>query len=459
MTRGIREANRMGYKPENVKDAIDRLTTKLACGPSNSLQQEFEAGLHPTLLSYDKIEPSQVQVPIITRYLVGATSYLHQPANFYNIFSVCRCVNIVQILDAAIACLVDHKVYGLEKRLDRLRQEKLRDAFDSVAFELITAAHYATHPSVDEVVLLDELPPQRTPDFLVHLGPLEMFVECKKIDRTQEFTMAIRNAARDCLNPVFSFFRLKEISVLADVTFHCDPRTVNVSTLIDACHASLKERTAIINSEFTALAVPLPKYQSGDVTLYPSPKFSWERYGYRVRSEWVGMVNQLEGRSLRMANVPSALQGGMSTWIDDVHWDCGAKWKVSDDCIMAKYRRFAFNGIFSGLDQLKDRGLNTALHVWLESDYYSGGRKNTFMDLFRRLANARRHFFGWLIINETIFDVSPRGVFDLIEHGHSIRGPAAIIDSPIVSIVFVPTDSTEGIGEFGVGVELPDADD
>jgi hypothetical protein len=448
----------MGYTPAQVKEAIDGLTARLGCGPSMSLQQEFDAGLHPTLLSYDKVEASQTHLPILTRYLVGATSYLHQPANYYNIFAACRCVNMVQILNGAIARLTTDDVKGLGARLERLKHAERRDEFDAIAFELITAGRYSEHEAVGEVELLEETRVGMTPDILVRFGKYEMFVECKKIDRTQNFTMAIRDAARNLINPALSWFRSRNIAVVADVNFHADPKLLESSKLREACEASLNEGTAIIAPEFTVRVTRLPKYLSEDYALYPSSKFFAERYGYRIRSEWMGIVNQLYGRCARRTDLPSELQGGASTWLDEVEWDAAARWKVSSDDIVAKYRRFAFGGLLRGLEQIERRGINSAVHVWLESDYYTGCRKSTFMDLFSRMAVEQRFSFGWLVINETLFDVSPKGTFDLIEHGHSIQGPTAITRKPLVATVFVPRDNIEGIGEFGVGVELPDVD-
>lgn len=76
---------------------------------------------------------------------------------------------------------------------------------------------------------------------------------------------------------------------------------------------------------------------------------------------------------------------------------------------MAKYRRFAFDGAFKGLEQIKDRGINSSVHFWLETRYYAGSRKSTFMNLYKRLASKPRDA-GWLILNETRFDVSRKGI-------------------------------------------------
>jgi hypothetical protein len=82
------------------------------------------------------------------------------------------------------------------------------------------------------------------------------------------------------------------------------------------------------------------------------------------------------------------------------------------------------------------------------------------LDLFQRLEKNKRDFFGWLILNEVIFDVSPKGYFDLIEHAHMIRGPMAKRDKPPISGVFADDrDVNKRLGEFGVGLELPDIDE
>ena len=52
-------------------------------------------------------------VPIIDKYLIGATSFLHQPSNYYDIFRACRCVNIIHVLDAALGTLLQKGVAGL----------------------------------------------------------------------------------------------------------------------------------------------------------------------------------------------------------------------------------------------------------------------------------------------------------------------------------------------------------
>jgi hypothetical protein len=447
----------MKYDLTDVSRAIDALRLKLGRSANVQLQAEFEAGLHPNLLSYEKIQASGVAVPILDRYLIGATTFLHQPCNYYDIFRVCRCVNMVQFLNSALGVLMAKQVRGLDTRLDRLMQETEHDAFDAIAFELVTAARYAGHPAVDRTEFVPETSDKKTPDLLVRAHRVNSFAECKKVDRTQNYTLLIRDAVCNHLNAVISALRSAGISVLLDVAFSCDPRDINQARLVEAVRAAFDNRTPIIDAQFTVTATHLPRYDSESYTLFPSPFFFWQRYGYRIRSEWFGIVHQFHGSFARRADLPSHLHGGSSSWLNELDWDAAAKWKITSDEVVAKYRRFAFGGVFKGLDQIKHRGINSSVHLWLETDYYVGSRKNTFVDLFKRLAANQRDAFGWLMINETLFDVSPKGHFDLIEHAHMIRGPTAFGSHPLVSAVFAP-DPSGTTGEFGTGRELPDID-
>lgn len=445
------------YGIEEVGNSIANLSLLLGQNANQQFQSEFEAGLHPDLLSYEKVQASGTALPILEKYLIGAATFLHQPCNFYDIFRVCRCVNMVQFLDRAISVLKAKRVAGLEDRLKRLVRETVHDPFDAVALELITAARYSEHPDVSHTEFLEESD-QTTPDFMARFRNKDSFIECKKVDRTQNYTLSIRDGVRDSLNAIISEFRSAGIPIVGEVVFNADPREVSKQRLSEAFRAAYDNRTPIIESDFTITAARLPKYQSDTYKLYPSPDFYWHRYGFRIRSEWFGIVHQFLGSFARRADLPPNLQGGRSSWLNELAWDAGIKWRISSEEVVAKYRRFAFGGVFKGLDQIQNRGSNSCVHLWLETDYYVGNRKDTFVDLFNRLASNQRDFFGWLVINETLFDVSPKGYFDLIEHAHMIRGPKAVGFAPLVSGVFAP-DSTSPTAEFGMGRQLPDIDE
>ncbi len=137
----------------------------------------------------------------------------------------------------------------------------------------------------------------------------------------------------------------------------------------------------------------------------------------------------------------------------------GHQWRIGASEVVAKYRRFGFDGLFDAIGQLDNNGLNSSVHFWLESDHYIRGRQEALMDFFKRLSLTERRKVGWIVINETLVDVSPKGRFDLIEHAHMIRGQTATVAHPVVSGVFGLEMRRRGIPEFGIGHELPDIDE
>jgi hypothetical protein len=449
----------MSFPFADVERAINGLRFKLKCAVNARLQDEFDAGLHPNLLAYQKRQSGGTRVSVLEKYLVGATSYLHQPSNYYDIFGAGRCVILVQLLDAALDVLEAKQVEGVAARAKRLLRVFDPDEFDSTAFELITAARYAAANGVDRIEFIAEQPPRRTPDFVLTRGGVNSFVECKKVIRVKDFSVATRKLVRELLGGVITFFRRRGDSVSAEVAFHCDPKCVSKSRLFEACQAALVDRTPIITSQFTVKATRLPQFESKDYTLDPSPRFSWMRYGYRVRGEWFGIVHELVGKRARRANLPEHLQGGVSTWIDTIEWDAAIKWKITAEDVVGKYRRFGFDGLFDAIKQINNAGLDSTVHVWLETDYFIGRRREVLLDFFRRLSEKQEHTVGWIVINETLLDVSPKGRFDLIEHAHMIQGPTATAPHPLVSGVFGLPSPAPTAGEFGVGDDLPEIDE
>lgn len=95
----------MSFPFADVEKAINGLRSKLRRASNTRFQDEFDAGLHPNLLSYQRRQTCGTPLPVLEKQLVGATSYLHQPSNYYDIFGAGRCVIMVQLLDAALEVL------------------------------------------------------------------------------------------------------------------------------------------------------------------------------------------------------------------------------------------------------------------------------------------------------------------------------------------------------------------
>jgi hypothetical protein len=137
-------------------------------------------------------------------------------------------------------------------------------------------------------------------------------------------------------------------------------------------------------------------------------------------------------------------------------------WHSKDELIAFRYELLRRTG-FSDLPEWH------AVPVWLggwilgviapKTDHFIGGRREVLLNFFRCLSAKKQYNVGWIVFNETLLDVSPKGRFDLIEHAHMIQGPTATEPHPLVSGVFGNAVSMSTTGEFGVGHQLPDIDE
>jgi len=445
------------FVSKDVENAIRGVTEKLGISLDEKLQKEYQNGKHPGLLMYEKLEKPALEIPCIQKYLIGATTYLKQPCQFYDIYRSCRHVIFIQILNNALNIVID-RVNNYEPRIERLLEESLYDGFESVLYEIVVASVYAKIADVKYVVFLDEKD-AKTPELEIILNNDNLFVECKKFNRNSDIVNQIRDTVRDKAKLTLDTFAAMNQSALIEVAFHIDPKVVSEFAIRDACVESFRNRSLIFEKEITVSVKPLNRQKFDEYLLYPSPKYYWERYGYKTNDEWFGITSAMKARFAHHIDVEGVDYEPASTWLDDVDFECALKWKLTDEDIIWKYKRLGYSLIFDGLNQLQAKGQNSVLHVWFERDNSLGHRQNELLDFFYRLWSSQRDIFGWIVFNETILNVSVDGRFDLIEHAHPIRGPGATTEDPFVTGVFSDDKQRIKDGEFGIGNILPDIDE
>jgi hypothetical protein len=77
------------YSSIELEAAIEGVCNNLGIEVNAKLQREYQNGRHPKLLSYEKVETSTLQIPIIQKYLYGAKTIINQPCQYYDIFRLC----------------------------------------------------------------------------------------------------------------------------------------------------------------------------------------------------------------------------------------------------------------------------------------------------------------------------------------------------------------------------------
>jgi len=439
------------FGKKDVELAIARVVREFQVNDLRVHVEEYARGEHPGVLAYERTgTPSPF--PVLVRYLLGAFMYVKQPVQFYDIFESNRALFIIQTLDAAILALRAVKAKGLDDRLERLKKAKTFDEFDSILFELAVARRYSEAEGVTDLEFIPENPGKKTPDLRMLLYGHETFAEAKKLARLPEHAVKTEAAVKALVGPALDTLKEEDISASLDVVFNVepgeiDPEIFRQTALLAVARGSKrhKDQFKVAARILPALRNPLPTLQ-----LYPSPGFFHDRYDFRLYSGWFGIVPRLEGKY-------SAPWGGASTWLAAIKWDAAVKWRFGPEAMIDRYRRFAFKTPADGIAQIAGVGINSTLHILIESTYFMAGRTDTLHAFAKHLEEKKAADVGWIVINELLFDVSPKGRNDLAENSHFIKGTSGVASAPVVSTVF-----TEGAllptNPFGVGHALPDID-
>jgi hypothetical protein len=445
------------YSKVEVQKAINELCLKLGITINSTLQREYQNGFHPTLLSYEKVEKPKIIVPAIQKYLMGAQTFCNQPTNFYDIFRANRHVTFIQHLNREID-IVREKVLNSEERINRLVKLIDYDDFESCLFEILTAGAYLRLNKIRKVEFIIETS-SKSPDLRVVIDLGEYFVECKKFDRTVDYDTTIRDAVRDNTKATLVAFAQTNKSAVIELTYFVDPCECNSVEILEICTTALKKNAYIRTNRLAAKVTTLQCKPLNEFALYPSPKYFWERYKFRHNSEWKGIVPLINCRFAYHIDIPDQNPMPSSTWLDNVEWECAIKWKIENEDTLWRIKRLSYDRLFKALDQLKSKSEKSIVHAWIERDYPTGNRQAELIDFLNRLKKNMRDIFSWIVFNETCLEVTPNGLFDFIEHAHSINGPTAFRKEPPVTNIFITEEGMEeGTGDFGVGKNLPDLD-
>jgi hypothetical protein len=217
------------------------------------------------------------------------------------------------------------RVKGLGKKIEEVLRHKRKDP-DGLLFEILVALAYAE--AGWEVELLDERPPAKTPDMLVKMGEIELYVECKRLARRTGYAEKERN----------DFLCLWDASkhVLAELgrwvwfkgVFH-----VEISTLPrDFLCAIFKNSLPIGNEECII-------YDGPEATIQARPidqqKVQTHLTKWRVKANSAVLSQLLGGdwaplnssvsilKLVRTSEVADCEAPVLGTYIDEIGWACG----------------------------------------------------------------------------------------------------------------------------------------
>lgn len=439
---------------ESLIWAIEKVCKDFQITIPEHLLEAFLDGEFPSLLCYEKVEKSQIQIAAIIKYLIGAKHNTLQPRQYYDIFRATRHCTVIELLGLALQNGL-MRIKNVEERIRELCRVEDYDAFDAILFELLTANQYNIHPDVVEVTFLP-VSSVSEPDLEVVTKSKKFYVECKHFDRSVDIAEEIRKDVRSKVSKTYMFFHNLNKSLMIDLSFHVDPKDVSEEEIFRLVQVSVERGQAIETDRLTVETHNLLYERLESYTLFPSAQYYWNRYKFKSNGPWHGVVTPMFAKFKKFS---SCSENNISSWLDDVSWECPIRWRVTDQEIIWKQKRLGYTRLFKGLNQLQARGDNSVLHVWFERDLSFGHRRNELVDFCSRVANNAKDRFSWLVFNETILDLTIEGRFDFIEHAHFIAGPTHNSEKPLVLNVFAPEILEKNVGLFGVGSSLSDWDD
>lgn len=426
-----------------TKDALDQVCSALGVEVDENYFRQFINGRIPTFLFYEKLSNDFGNVPALQKMLVAVASYLAQEKQYYDIFRACKPVILIERLALAIPTLLA-KVKDSRSKLDELSRVPEFDKFDSILFELLTAAAYAQADHVSDVRFAPSGGAGKTPDIVAKYENKEFSIECKHFNRNTDVSVELRNRVREMIQPVLNDLHKSDTSVVFDISFSSDPMAISQLSIRQEMENALAAGGRPIQCDFgQIIANGLSRQKHESYSLFPSPMYFKDRYNFATE-HWQGVVVSMKCQHAVLAGNKD--ERGASSWLDDVSWEAAAKWRLDNEEVASRQRNITIKRIFEGLDQLKTDCAGAILHVAFECDK-AIQVENQLRSHLKRLSTSQ-HRFSWILFHEKLFDVTYDGMFDLIEHVHFIPGTQFISPKPPVTGIY--SDSLNlGVSAFG----------
>lgn len=252
-------------------------------------------------------------------------------------------------------------VKGVEDRRRVALLTKRNDP-DSAIFELLVAASYVRN-GWKRVEFLPEHCSQKSPDILADSGRRQLFVECKRLEKTSAYSTRERQKWLAMWEPLSEFLKQSKLPVVLEIMFHAELEGLPVGLLRDLLIPKLRfclpEGTIVDNTELTVkmrcvdYEAIANRFKENRIA-YGSPAFIFSLFGEFDCKAGYAQVVQLAGDSLHFS------------YADEVLFFAGAKWTCDSPSAAEKKARHVKRHLARGYEQipLHSEGV---VHIGIES--------------------------------------------------------------------------------------------
>jgi hypothetical protein len=299
----------------------------------------------------------------IAWYLYLADKALNDPYN-YEPSQGARVIPIFQRLGTDLELL--KSIGGVEDRIRRLLTAERRQP-DPVLFELLAALLWRRN-GYDPVEFLEERPSEKTPDFRARHTANEWFVECKRLQKSSNYSERERLKWLAMWTQFRGFLTGQRYSAVFDIVFHVELETLPDDFLLKELPGKLclvhLPCDVIANEIWTVSAKPVD-YRTAREHLaryyvrYPSTQAN-ELIGGR-RDPNRGFTATILGKFMR-----AGAGLGNNQFLDELGYAAGVFWSCDAQRAIERKARDIRGHLAAAVEQLPDQG-KCAIHVGMET--------------------------------------------------------------------------------------------
>ncbi|WP_436488809.1 hypothetical protein [Chitinophaga sp. ARDCPP14] len=293
-------------------------------------------------------------------YLYLAEKSLTDPPQ-YEVIQGARVMPIFQRIGTDLEYL--SKIEGLKKKV-RFLVKKGRASADSILFEILVALLWTKNGW--KVSIIPENPPAKTPDLLAEMDGEKWFIECKRLNKTSDYSERERAKLLKMLSYISAV--LLKYHVLLDITFHSELEQLPDDFLereLSAKIPLITNRMNVISNDTWEVNIDFVDYGKINdhlknwVVKYPSPQLYYLIAGKKIDpagfSSGIKASFQHHGKGT-----------GNGQYVDQIAQAYGVSWKCDAQKSIDKKARDIKNHIIDACKQLPDYE-NAAIHVGLET--------------------------------------------------------------------------------------------
>jgi hypothetical protein len=255
---------------------------------------------------------------------------------------------------------------GIEQKRARLLTVEA-DNPDSGLFEILVGLLWKRN-AWSNVAFVPEAPPHRRPDLQAEFGDAKWAIECKRLAKSSEYSLAEREKWLRMWRPLSDLLRSRGHSVLLDIVFHVELSTLAddflTDKLADKLASLISPRTVFSDNIWDVTVAPVDlaaarKHLQRNYVKYPSQQLCELVAGRRDPNR--GFTSVVGGNIVRIGS-----GRGNNRFLDTMDFAAGSFWHCDAERSIERKARDIRTRLSEAISQLPDN-TPSVVHIGLET--------------------------------------------------------------------------------------------